>query len=74
MPLQEENSEGAYFFDGDDVPSHGAPIYSGERQIGIITSATRSPMLETAIAFASRLAVEYADEGKCLRSDSWMAA
>ena len=52
-------------FDGDDVPSHGAPVYSGERQIGIITSATRSPMLETAIAF-TRLAVEYADEGQML--------
>ena len=52
-------------FDGDDVPSHGAPVYCGERQIGVITSATRSPMLETAIAFA-RLAVEYADEGQML--------
>jgi aminomethyltransferase len=46
----------------NDVPSHGAPIYAGERQIGQITSATRSPFFECAIAFA-RLAYEYADEG-----------
>ncbi len=44
----------------DDVPAHGAPVFSGERQVGIVTSATRSPMLEHAIAMA-RLSLEYAD-------------
>ncbi|MES0827403.1 DUF1989 domain-containing protein [Ruegeria sp. SCP11] len=46
----------------DDVPAHGAPVFSGERQVGIVTSATRSPMLEHTIAMA-RLSVEYADNG-----------
>ncbi|MBU2934559.1 aminomethyltransferase family protein [Pacificibacter marinus] len=45
---------------GDDVPAHGAPIWAGERQIGVVTSATRSPTLEHAIAIA-RIAVEYAE-------------
>ena len=49
----------------DDVPCHGAPVFAGERQIGEITSATRSPMFECAIAFA-RLAIEHADEGTIL--------
>jgi aminomethyltransferase len=44
--------------DCDDVPSHGAPVFAGERQVGTVTSATRSPMLERAIAMA-RLSVEY---------------
>ena len=47
----------------DDVPPHGAPVFYGERQIGVITSAIRSPMFECAIGFA-RLAVEYAEEGQ----------
>ncbi|MEJ6404511.1 DUF1989 domain-containing protein [Yoonia sp. 2307UL14-13] len=46
-------------FEGDDVPLHGAAVYAGERQIGQVTSATRSPMLERGIAMA-RLAVEHA--------------
>ena len=49
-------------FDCDDVPSHGAHVYAGERPIGVITSATRSPMFERTIAMA-RLAIEYADSG-----------
>ena len=49
-------------FNCDDVPAHGAPIYSGERQIGVITSATRSPQFETAIALA-RVAIEYSADG-----------
>ena len=44
---------------GDDVPAHGAPVWAGERQVGLVTSATRSPTLECAIAIA-RLSVEYA--------------
>ena len=46
-------------FDCDDVPFAGAPVYDGERQVGVITSATRSPMFECAIAMA-RLTVEHA--------------
>ena len=46
----------------DDVPAHGAHVFMGERPVGVITSATRSPTLETAIAMA-RLAVEVAEDG-----------
>ncbi len=46
----------------DDVPAHGTPVFSGERQVGVVTSATRSPMLEHAIAMA-RLSVEHAENG-----------
>ena len=45
---------------GNDVPAHGAPVWAGERQVGVVTSATRSPTLEHAIAIA-RVSVEYAD-------------
>lgn len=48
--------------DVDDVPAHGAPILSGERQVGAVTSAIRSPMLERAIAIA-RIGVESAAIG-----------
>ena len=43
----------------DDVPAHGAPVLSGERQVGVVTSATRSPMLQHAIAMA-RVSIEHA--------------
>ena len=46
----------------DDVPPHGAPVFAGERQVGQVTSATRSPSLECAIAMA-RLSVEHAENG-----------
>nr|WP_170424192.1 aminomethyltransferase family protein [Ruegeria arenilitoris] len=46
----------------DDVPAHGTPVFAGERQVGVVTSATRSPMLEHAIAIA-RLSVEHAENG-----------
>ena len=49
-------------FEGDDVPHHGCQIYAGERPVGQITSATRSPMFECAIAMA-RLAVEHSATG-----------
>ncbi|MEO1421980.1 MAG: DUF1989 domain-containing protein [Pseudomonadota bacterium] len=48
--------------DCDDVPAHGNHVYLGERPVGVVTSATRSPMLERAIAIA-RIAVEHAAEG-----------
>lgn len=46
--------------DCDDVPHSGTPVFSEERQVGEVTSATRSPSLERGIAIA-RLAVEFAD-------------
>jgi aminomethyltransferase len=46
----------------DDVPAHGAQVFNGERPVGVITSATRSPTLETAISMA-RLAIEVAEDG-----------
>ncbi|WP_372580070.1 aminomethyltransferase family protein [Ruegeria hyattellae] len=46
----------------DDIPAHGAPVFAGERQVGLVTSATRSPMLECAIAMV-RLSVEHAGSG-----------
>ncbi|WP_243694375.1 DUF1989 domain-containing protein [Shimia isoporae] len=49
----------------NDVPAHGAPIFAGERQVGVITSATRSPMFECSIAMA-RLAIEFAVAGETL--------
>ncbi|MEL6436683.1 MAG: aminomethyltransferase family protein, partial [Pseudomonadota bacterium] len=50
------------WFQGDDVPAHGAHVYHGERPVGVVTSAVRSPMFERAIAIA-RVAVEFADTG-----------
>ncbi len=52
-------------FDCMDVPLHGAPVYSGERQVGQVTSATRSPKFERSIAMA-RLAVELSGTGTVL--------
>ena len=49
----------------DDLPLSGAPVYAGERQVGIVTSATRSPYFETAIAMA-RLSVEFSEDGLAL--------
>ena len=49
----------------DDVPAHGAHVYAGERPIGTVTSATRSPMLERAIALV-RLAMEHSETGTTL--------
>ncbi|MEL7216205.1 MAG: glycine cleavage T C-terminal barrel domain-containing protein, partial [Pseudomonadota bacterium] len=50
----------------DDVPAHGAPVYRGERQVGVVTSATRSPTLEHSIAMA-RITVEHAEPGTALQ-------
>ena len=49
-------------FDCDDVPNSGCQIDVGERPVGVITSATRSPMFERTIAMA-RLAIEHAEIG-----------
>ena len=48
--------------DCDDVPLGGASVFDGERPIGHVTSATRSPTLERSIAMA-RLSIEYAQTG-----------
>ena len=45
--------------DGDEVPAHGDGVFAGRRRIGSVTSATRSPTLERAIAMA-RIATEHA--------------
>lgn len=47
-------------FQSNDVPAHGAHVYAGERPVGVITSATRSPMFEHTIAMA-RLAIEFSE-------------
>ncbi|MEL7115920.1 MAG: DUF1989 domain-containing protein [Pseudomonadota bacterium] len=52
-------------FDCDDVPAHGAPVFAGERHVGVVTSATRSPMFECAIAM-TRLSVEQSALGTVL--------
>ncbi len=52
-------------FGGDEHPGHGDGVFLGERQVGLVTSATHSPILERAIALA-RVAIEYADEGTAL--------
>ncbi len=46
-------------FQSTDVPVTGCPIYMDERQIGEVTSATKSPMLGQVIAMA-RLSIEFA--------------
>ncbi|MEM7524763.1 MAG: glycine cleavage T C-terminal barrel domain-containing protein, partial [Pseudomonadota bacterium] len=51
--------------DCDDAPAHGAPVLAGERQVGVVTSAARSPMLETAIAMA-RIAEAHCETGAIL--------
>lgn len=48
--------------DCTDVPAHGSVVLSAERQVGVVTSATRSPTLERGIAIA-RLSVEHAENG-----------
>ncbi len=67
-PALKRNSESprkvlkGLIFDCQDVPAHGAPVFAGEREIGQVTSAARSPKFETAIAMV-RLAVEHAETG-----------
>lgn len=48
--------------DGNDGVGHGDPIYLGRAQIGVITSATRSPKLDRWIALA-RLDATYGELG-----------
>ncbi len=48
--------------DGQELAVHGDPVYAGRAQIGVVTSATRSPVLARTIALA-RLDVGYTDIG-----------
>lgn len=52
-------------FDGNELASHGDGVFDGRRQVGVVTSATRSPLLERPIAMA-RLASEYSEAGTAL--------
>ena len=50
-------------FTGNEVPVHADPVYIDRRQVGVVTSATRSPTLGCAIAMA-RINSEFASEGQ----------
>ncbi len=47
-----------FIIKGTEIPQHGAPIFVGRRQVGVITSATRSPELNQVIALG-RIAIEH---------------
>jgi len=47
---------------GNEVPEHGDRIYQGRTDVGVITSATRSAMLNKAIALC-RIEKSCADPG-----------
>ena len=51
--------------EGDEVVAHGDPVFVGRHQVGVVTSAARSPALGRSIAMA-RLAVEAADRGEAV--------
>lgn len=48
--------------DGNEPAAHGDCVHVGRAQVGVITSATRSPMLGKNIALC-RLAVDYCAPG-----------
>ncbi|MCY4336827.1 MAG: DUF1989 domain-containing protein [Litoreibacter sp.] len=52
-------------FTASDQPAHGSHVYLGERPVGEVTSATRSPMFGCTIAMA-RLAIEVCETGTTL--------
>jgi aminomethyltransferase len=45
---------------GNEKPSHGDPVFVGRAQVGIVTSAMRSPLLKKTLAFA-RVDVTHSD-------------
>ncbi|MGQ0457948.1 MAG: DUF1989 domain-containing protein [Hyphomicrobium sp.] len=47
---------------GNEKASHGDPVFVGRAQVGVVTSATRSPILKKTIALA-RIDVVHADIG-----------
>jgi aminomethyltransferase len=50
---------------GNEKPSHDDPIYVGRAQIGVVTSAMRSPLLKKTLALA-RVDVTHAEIGGSL--------
>lgn len=48
--------------EGNEVPVHGDAVFEDRRQIGVVTSATRSPALGVAIAMA-RMSSEWSETG-----------
>ena len=51
--------------EGNETASHGDGVYVGRSQVGVVTSGTRSPILEKNIALC-RLAKEYRSVGSAL--------
>ncbi len=51
--------------DGNDTIGHGDPVFVGRAQVGVVTSATRSPILKKTIALA-RLDVTHAVAGSAI--------
>jgi aminomethyltransferase len=51
---------------GNEPAAHGDGVYRGRSQVGVVTSATRSPLLGTNIALC-RLSVQYSDPGTDLQ-------
>ena len=48
--------------EGDEAVGHGDCVHSGRGQVGVITSATRSPILKKTVALA-RVDVTHAEPG-----------
>lgn len=48
--------------EGNETIGHGDPVYRGRAQVGVVTSATRSPILRRSIALA-RLDVSFGEVG-----------
>ena len=48
--------------DGNDTAAHGDCVHIGRSQVGVVTSATRSPVLGASIALC-RIAVQYTEPG-----------
>ena len=51
--------------DGSESIGHGDPLFVGRAQVGVVTSATRSPILKKTIALA-RVDVAHAESGTAL--------
>ncbi|MGE0024732.1 MAG: glycine cleavage T C-terminal barrel domain-containing protein, partial [Hyphomicrobium sp.] len=49
---------------GNEKPSHGDPVFAGRAEVGIVTSAMRSPLLKKTIALARVDVTHAAPEGK----------
>jgi glycine cleavage system T protein (aminomethyltransferase) len=47
---------------GNETAHHGDPVYRGRSRVGVVTSGTRSPVLQKNIALC-RIAVQYQDLG-----------